>query len=908
MLPETYQNEANVCYTLLISRDTSKSRSNEIERNVLKVADFRPPSSSTDVGKFRLKESELKADQWFWHYSRNDHNTVRALDATKNKKLNFDLNDTDYMPIEQLELTANCGFSGILSLLSCRMFVRVILKTLEKAVDSDKFADFEYCVSITLHLIDLGLGSANEQIFVQNCVDYKLEDNTVLHLVLKLLERGSEPQISDFIPQVKFILQKMKNNESARLQIDARIDHLKTVYVEESENSAEIMNLKRKETTEKKERRAKLLKRFQSSQDKFIKQNAKDFTSNPIEKADLKNLQFESGQCLVCHEDTNCDSPLYGILISMHPSNLPQVCSLDNQESIFELLQEPKEANLLDGSSKKTMNDPNGGLYVSTCSHLIHLSCYKVLQDPGQAASIDYPNAINSAAGEFFCPLCRCLCNGLLPVIWEKKSELETNVRAEPLEFTNWWLCEAGNKLNELSSSNINRQGQLRVCFAKQIARLNRILNDESGDFLNVPMEMQSIRSPFMDSIKQYIGLYTRLTSTMRVTYEANNEKETMIPGDPLSSMKLQMKLLVYTIKCIEVSERDTQFTSMRLQVARQKLILLQILFSNIQSYIAFMTQKPDFERQIRDRIYIDLQCLMIGLLGSEQKMAAYIKPALLKDSFSMLVDFSLTAMPASNFNSFTDIQNSIQIFWALVITKCFVAVIKSIDEQDWSNNDRLINVLVSTSGNPDQESRIQALCELYLPLLIPSDSSKADFIRQKLRGELIGKCCERLCVPFLRKCVLLYYTHFGIRLPEESSDKCRSDIDNLCDILKIPSLDEMCGKLVSNIFLSQLSTGWCVHYANSIGSNTTPPKLLLASPRAFRLFSFPRMFSEFFKLAEEVKCRRCKTNAGRLSICLFCGEFLCFQEQCCTNEMKQGECYAHSKSCGLGIGYTLVS
>jgi hypothetical protein len=369
-------------------------------------------------------------------------------------------------------------------------------------------------------LITLGLVSSNDPTirtrFIKNCVECRLEESTLLQLLLKLLERVGDSQVSEFVPQVKFILRSLSSNDNARKDINARIEHLKTLC-EENENTGDIKKRKRESDLQEKERKgkerkAKLLARIQNTQNQFIRKNVEDFESSSLERiVDDKNLDYESGQCLVCHEDADCSSPLYGILVSMHPSNLPQVCTLKNQDDIFDLLQESTDPVLLhESTQRKTMNDPNGGLYISTCSHLIHLTCFERL-----------PNAINS--GEFVCPLCKSLCNGVLPVLWEKKCELKIT-NGEEQSFTDWWT--SGN-LQELSSVNQNNQGQLLARFAGQIPRLNAILHDNTTPgvwFLNIPVKMHLIDSSFMNSVKKYIGIYDGVVSnTMKTTCMKTN-------------------------------------------------------------------------------------------------------------------------------------------------------------------------------------------------------------------------------------------------------------------------------------------------------------------------------------------------------------------------------------------------
>jgi E3 ubiquitin-protein ligase UBR1 len=380
-------------------------------------------------------------------------------------------------------------------------------------------------------------------------------------------------------------------------------------------------------------------------------------------------------------------------------------------------------------------------------------------------------------------------------------------------------------------------------------------------------------------------------------------------PGDHLGSMDLQIKLLVYTLSCIEIIERGSRFMCMSLEkVPRQKLTILQILFESIYTYISFMSQKNNFEGQLRSRVHMDLQCLMTGVLN--QHFASNLKPVLLNDAFSMLIDFSLTSIPTADIKEFPDILKCVQMFWALEITKCFVAAIESMKEQDLSAQDELIKELsISESTDSDHSSKILAFCGLIISLLMPVSSTRAIYIRHTLRGDILKRFCTRMCLPFLNKCALLYYTRFGIRSsePVEQNIAPLSEIDGLCQLLKLPCLEEMCHKMVTDQFLSQLVSGWCIHYSTrQVEHVISSQSIILQNPRPFKILEFPPLFNTLLEKGRIQKCKRCKTLPIKFSICLFCGEYLCFQELCCT-EATKGECYMHSKSCGLGIGAVLI-
>ncbi|KAG4089700.1 hypothetical protein H8356DRAFT_1431840 [Neocallimastix lanati (nom. inval.)] len=83
--------------------------------------------------------------------------------------------------------------------------------------------------------------------------------------------------------------------------------------------------------------------------------------------------------------------------------------------------------------------------------------------------------------------------------------------------------------------------------------------------------------------------------------------------------------------------------------------------------------------------------------------------------------------------------------------------------------------------------------------------------------------------------------------------------------------------------------------------------KIKLNSASIIEMFPLPNKISDLIEECSHRKCKRCNSVPYIQTICLLCGEMVCFQSYCCIKD-DYGECYLHSQTCGKGTGmYILI-
>ena len=72
-----------------------------------------------------------------------------------------------------------------------------------------------------------------------------------------------------------------------------------------------------------------------------------------------------------------------------------------------------------------------------------------------------------------------------------------------------------------------------------------------------------------------------------------------------------------------------------------------------------------------------------------------------------------------------------------------------------------------------------------------------------------------------------------------------------------------------------------------------------------------PEKFVDLVHQTLKMKCKRCNTRPADPAICLLCGEMVCLDADCCRGgdqeDLGEGECTQHAKSCGAGQGVFIL-
>jgi len=150
----------------------------------------------------------------------------------------------------------------------------------------------------------------------------------------------------------------------------------------------------------------------------------------------------------------------------------------------------------------------------------------------------------------------------------------------------------------------------------------------------------------------------------------------------------------------------------------------------------------------------------------------------------------------------------------------------------------------------------------------------------------------------FLRQAYLL------VRCFSSSSEEDKEKITTLSQLCKYFGVS-----LPENVFLDSYTA---IKYSPLFSRWSDHSSVLMLAPvmRSFQLRKFidlPETYSPLYlKFCQGMKCKNCNQVPNRPTICLVCGEFLCFAQSCCGVD-GQGEVSRHSDVCCPGGGAFLL-
>jgi E3 ubiquitin-protein ligase UBR1 len=269
-------------------------------------------------------------------------------------------------------------------------------------------------------------------------------------------------------------------------------------------------------------------------------------------------------------------------------------------------------------------------------------------------------------------------------------------------------------------------------------------------------------------------------------------------------------------------------------------------------------------------------------------ELAAKVEPLLASDTFLFLAECSVCIVPTFSW----DILHVMRLCYIAEIVKAVIMFGRDCELTD------ILRGWERTESLGDIEGHIG-----YTELQLNSLQRFAKFIEQSIGtnggGELGNHSSFALAVfrhligtyatPFLRKCVMLLHTRFGVLFSFSGfSAPDEPESTRLCKILGLPSVDEIFESCLADNaegeYLRRITSGWCEHLTLKGGY------FLMSHPAIFELVGLPKNFDV---LVEEAMKRKCPTTGNEItdpSVCLFCGDIFCSQALCCLEEVGNEE------------------
>uniref|UniRef100_A0A673KHP2 E3 ubiquitin-protein ligase n=1 Tax=Sinocyclocheilus rhinocerous TaxID=307959 RepID=A0A673KHP2_9TELE len=384
--------------SLVKSLPENESHETWLETVISKVAVFKKPGVSGH-GLYELKKECLKEfNPFFYHYSRPQHS--KAEEAQKKRRTQEGSDKALRPPVPPPFCP---GFSNIVYLLCCDIFIHILRRIFQKAVEDRSSRWTEPMIQRALHLVGQAL----------------LEEKTQL-------ESNSTEEVSICLSCKMFEVVKCLREKSGP------VTSFSCVVSAQSVQDKEKAERKRKAEAAKAHRQ-KIMAQMSTMQKNFIESN----------KMLYGNVPESSSQ-----SDTTASverSPLSSSRVAVGPQQ--GVCSTDWGAQICILCQEEQEvqaqapamvltacvqrSTVLTQDRGKTLS-PKGcyplfmppdlavGTHTGSCGHVMHATCWQKYFEAVQNTTRNRLHAdliIDLENGEFMCPLCKSLCNTVIPLI-----------------------------------------------------------------------------------------------------------------------------------------------------------------------------------------------------------------------------------------------------------------------------------------------------------------------------------------------------------------------------------------------------------------------------------------------------------------------------------------------------------
>ncbi|KAG8936929.1 hypothetical protein FRC02_010019 [Tulasnella sp. 418] len=853
-----------------------------LDKALAMVANYRPPTGTTDFGTYELKEELFdEVNPFFYHYTRNRREEVEGiLKARLTKK------SGDPLPvIVPRPFNVRSGpFTTIPSVFRSEVLLQVVFYTihniLEQAGTEGAVPSGDAVIDQGLHLVMLGLVEQHES-FAHLAAQkgFEAENRT---LVDELCVLEYHDNFKAFRPKVKWCLDQITQHEESEV--------LKKRKMLDKASGPDAETAKKQAA---KARQAAIMKQFAAAQKSFLDQyddeDEEDETMNEEEEEE-KAL----GPCIVCQD--NLDSTrAFGVLGFIQPSRIVKVMPTFRAEDIVTTITGPTSLdrhsppppphNLSFQSGQEATSfgrapsdETRFGLYGSVCGHLMHLQCFAVYSTSIEQRHISQPTRNHPEVverKEFLCPLCKSLGNVLLPVhcrLSSAKARSQSNVVLPPLPD---WLRSVGIEVLR-SPAHPRVDGLLRPDGSGELVFWNA---EDSG---STERPLPRVRTFDTRLMLETLRLVSVSVSEQTQHLRERPEPE---PGERGSGMYLPEEMISYTIACMEIAQRgigdEGTLIIDNINESALRAIRGLVACMELRTWLEF-PDMPDNSRLVVSRL------ILKRLLPEWTREAAYDHPLLLRDTFTVLVEIAIVCPEV--------LEHVVVLTYYAFVARTAIGLIE------------LLAPVIGTAELPDAELEH---ADLFgdVKIFTLSVCRHSQFLEDTARNVLgwTGKArFARLLyahtLPFLRRALLLIRSVHPGALGERLEDPTALEYHRIMKVLKIPPLSE----ITQHQHLRSLMSGWCSHFGARHNHAPMQCEVLLEFPNIHRLATLPLILDTIFLQPKQtLTCKRCCTVPVDPAICLICGTICCHQSHCCIDleNEKQGECNMHMRECGGAIG-----
>uniref|UniRef100_A0A8C9VUT3 E3 ubiquitin-protein ligase n=1 Tax=Scleropages formosus TaxID=113540 RepID=A0A8C9VUT3_SCLFO len=409
----------------------NESRETGLENVISTVATFKKPGVSGH-GLYEVKKECLQEfNPFFYHYSKSQRS--KAEDAQKKRKAQEGCDKALPPPVPP---PFSQAFSSIVQLLRCDVLLHVLRQVLQKAVEDTTTQWTEAMVQRAMHLAAQALLEEKTQLEANN------EDDVTFDFSLKARDIGSEhgKSLFDFLSKLKGLpsLEAQKDMIQWTLQMFETVKCLRVKSILSSlilkpplpQNIQDKEKAERKRKAEAAKHRQKIMAQMSAMQKNFIETHKMLYENVPESGAQgepsapmvskrrvavgprrgVALIEREVLTCILCQEEqeVKARAPAMVLTACVQRSTVLTQCrgkGLPKAETYNPLFMHP---------------DLAVGTHTGSCGHVMHASCWQKYFEAVQNTSRSRLHAepiIDLENGEYMCPLCKSLCNTVVPLI-----------------------------------------------------------------------------------------------------------------------------------------------------------------------------------------------------------------------------------------------------------------------------------------------------------------------------------------------------------------------------------------------------------------------------------------------------------------------------------------------------------
>ncbi|XP_053327752.1 E3 ubiquitin-protein ligase UBR3 isoform X2 [Spea bombifrons] len=503
-----------------------------------------------------------------------------------------------------------------------------------------------------------------------------------------------------------------------------------------------------------------------------------------------------------------------------------------------------------------------GGVYVQTCGHTLHIDCHKSYMESLKNDQILQGFSVDK--GEFTCPLCRQFANSVLPCFPSNNGE-----RWQHHSHSSKSLRELIREVEELQ---------------EQLGTFPVSISSET----NLSKEMEAVMKDIKNTTQKKYTDYSKTLGSpdndflfMYSVARTNLELELVLRGDNLCSGGAS-----------PAGKRSCLNQLFHVLAMHMRLYSIDSEY-NPWKKLTQILQNKSSESNNDDRAEV---------------------PLLFRDVTSLLLIQVLTMPQPLRKEHFVCI---VKVLYTLLYTQAMISLtlkLRAEERASWRESG-FHKRSSYTSGKSWEALLGFVISELSAGKIYQDEETEGASVTSFAVWSLqsIEQHLRQFCLPFLRITSLLQHYLFGVDIPSCQEEDEFAALSSYLGLLP-PALQE------SHHFLSaccldwpvtdfDLLSQWCSELALFSETHPEQVNVLLVHDTKWELphlLQLPEIYNTIFQYYHRKCCSVCTKVPKDPALCLVCGTFVCLKGLCCKSQ-SYCECVSHSQNCGAGTGIFLL-